>query len=501
MNANSTRQRARILALEEASRPLEPDAPERDRLLAQAHGYAQRLLNEIRERPAYNHDKSAALELRNLPFEPGARPMEHLIDRIHESVVQPGLLPSHAGHLGYIPGGGIYSSSLADYLAAVTNEYAGVRFAGPGSVEMEDLILDWMAKLVGFPETADGNLASGGSIASLIAIVAAREAAGLRARDFERAVVYASPHIHQCLHKALRVAGLGESVRRDVPVDGSRRLRPESLAGLIAEDRAGGLQPWLVLASAGTADTGAIDPLSQIADITEREGVWFHVDAAYGGFFALLDEFRPALAGMERADSLVLDPHKSMFLPYGTGAVLVRNRDALQDAHAYYASYLQDTVESEGAGRSPAAVSPELTKHFRALRVWLPLLLHGEEPFRACLREKLELAQYFHREIAALGFEVGPEPQLTVVTYRWVPQAGDANAFNQALIEETHRDGRVFLSSTTIDGKFVLRMAALAFRTHLDTIDLALDVLRDAVERLEAVGRREAEAGRPAAGG
>ena len=204
------------------------------------------------------------------------------------------------------------------------------------------------------------------------------------------------------------------------------------------------------------------------------------------GFFALLDEFRPRLAGLERADSLVLDPHKSMFLPYGTGAVLVRNRDALQDAHAYYAAYLQDTVESEGGGRSPAAVSPELTKHFRALRVWLPLLLHGEEPFRACLREKLELTKYFHREVERLGFELGPEPDLTVVTFRWVPESGSANAFNQALVEETHRDGRVFMSSTTVKGKFMLRMAALAFRTHLDTIDLALAVLREALERLEA---------------
>ena len=478
--------RSRILELEAASQPLEPGAAERDRLMAQAHGYAQRLLADLQERPAYNHDKSAALELRNMPFEPGSRPMEHLIERIHESVVEPGLLPSHGGHLGYIPGGGIYASSLADYLAAVTNEYAGVRFTGPGSVEMEDLILDWMAKFVGFPGTADGNLTSGGSIASLIAIVAAREAAGLRARDFDRTVVYASPHTHQCLHKALRVAGMGEAVLRDVAVDENRRMRPESLAGLIAEDRARGLGPWLVLASAGTTDTGAIDPLSPIADVAAAQGLWLHVDAAYGGFFALLDEFRPALAGMERADSIVLDPHKGMFLPYGTGAVLVRDRDALRDAHAHYASYLQDAAEAEGGGRSPAAVSPELTKHFRALRVWLPLLLHGEEPFRACLREKLELAKYFRREVQALGFEVGPEPQLSVVTYRWVPESGSANAFNRALVEETHRDGRVFFSSTTIDGQFVLRMAALAFRTHLDTIDLALEVLREAVARLEA---------------
>ena len=485
-HSNSSSERSRILELEEAARPLDPDAAERDRLMSAAHGYAQRLLDELPRRPAYNQDKSAAPEIRKLLPAPGPRPAAQLIELFDRSVTRPGLLPSHAGHLGYIPGGGLYVSSLADYLAAVTNEYAGVSFVGPGSVAMENLVLDWMKQVVGYPATADGNLASGGSIASLIAIVAAREAAGLRARDFERAVVYASPHLHHCLHKALRVAGLGETVRRDVAVDAEFRLCPKSLSELIAADRSLGLRPWLVLGSAGTADTGAIDPLPQMADIAAREDLWFHVDAAYGGFFALLDEFRPALAGMERADSLVLDPHKGMFLPYGTGAVLIRDGEVLQNAHAYYASYLQDTIESEYGGRSPAAVSPELTKHFRALRVWLPLLLHGEEPFRACLREKVELAKYFHREIGALGFEVGPEPELTLVTYRWVPKSGNANAFNRALVEETHRDGRVFLSSTTVDGKFMLRMAALAFRTHLDTIDLALEVLRTGVVRLEA---------------
>ena len=484
MRSISSRQRSRILELEEAARPLDPDAGERDRLMGEVHAYAQRFLDGLPERLAYRHDKSAVAEIRELGTD--TRPIERLIDRIDESVVGAGLVPSHGGHLGYIPGGGIYASSLADYLAAVTNEYAGVRFTGPGAVEMENVILGWMAGFTGYPATCAGNLSSGGSIASLIAVVTAREAAGLRARDYERAVVYSSPHLHHCLHKALRMAGVGEAVRRDVPLDGDYRMRVDALAELVAEDRARGLRPWLVFASAGTVDIGAIDPLAEIADIAEREDLWFHVDGAYGGFFALLEEMGPALAGLERSDSLVLDPHKGMFLPYGTGAVLVRDGNALAEAHASGASYLQDTVEAERWGPSPAAVSPELTKHFRGLRVWLPLLLHGEAPFTACLREKLELARYFHREIEALGFEVGPEPPLSVVTYRWVPESGDADAFNRALIEETHRDGRVFLSSTTIDGTFLLRMAALAFRTHLDTIDLALEVLAEAVERLEA---------------
>ncbi len=488
-----THQRSRILDLETAARRLDPDASERDRLMTVTHGYAQRLLDELPERLTYGHDKSAARDIRKYSIGERVHPIERLIDQLDESVVRTGLLPAHGGHLGYIAGGGLYASALADYLAAVTNEYAGVWFAGPGSVEIENQVLDWMADLVGYPGDAAGNLASGGSIASLIAVVTAREAAGLRAREFERTVVYSSTHMHHCLEKALRVAGLGETIHRAVSLDDRFRMMPEALADLVATDRAAGLRPWLVLGSAGTTDVGAIDPMGALADVAEREGLWFHVDAAYGGFFAMVDECRPLLAGMERSDSIVLDPHKGLFLPYGTGAVLVRDGAALRAAHTYHANYMQDTVEAEREGRSPAALSPELSKHFRGLRVWLPLLLHGEAPFRACLEEKLELARYFHDEIAAVGFEVGPEPELTVVTYRWVPEAGDANAFNRALIEATHRDGRVFLSSTMIDGIFVLRMAALAFRTHLDTIDLTLKILRECVEELEAHSDRWAE--------
>ncbi len=501
-----------IAQLERIARTLDPGPAERDRLMALTHAYARQLLDDLAPtpipasppaptapdsprpaaslrppaRPAFNPDISAAPLLRTLTPGDAPHPFPALIERFDASVVQPGLLPSHPGHLGYIPGGGLFASALADYLAAITNEYAGIRFVGPGAVIMEDLVLEWMARATGYPESADGTLTSGGSVASLVAVVTARDASGLRARDYERAVVYATRHMHHCVNKAIRVAGMGEAVQREIGVDERLRMRPGALARQIAADRAEGLRPWLVVGSAGTADTGAIDPLDEIARVAAREDLWFHVDGAYGGFFAMLDEIRPALAGMERADSLVLDPHKGMFLPYGTGTVLVRDAGALQRAHAGDGAYLQDGARAEAEGRSPAAVSPELTRHFRALRLWLPLMLHGEDAFRAALREKLALARHFHRRVGALGFEVGPPPQLTVVPFRRIPARGDANAFNRAIIEEVQRDGRVFISSTTIDGRFVLRMVALAFRTHLDTIELALEVLAEAVQRVES---------------
>ncbi len=167
--------------------------------------------------------------------------------------------------------------------------------------------------------------------------------------------------------------------------------------------------------------------------------------------------------------------------------MLVKDRLALQRPHRYQAAYLQDILaeEADEIG-SPARLSPELTKHFRGLRLWLPLKLHGLAPFRACLEEKLLLARYFYEEVRRRGFEVGPEPELSVVTYRWVPASGDANAFNRALVDEVHRDGRVFISSTMLDGAFTLRLAALSFRTHRDTVDLLLDILDEKVKILGA---------------
>ena len=475
----------RIRKLETVSRKLEPDAHARERTRQQVVGYSEEFLSRIHDVRAYDDRKEPARELRASPISEDPADIEELLPLLKRAVDTPGINPASGGHLGYIPGGGLYYSALGDFLADVTNRYAGVAFAGPGAVEMENMLLDWMAGLVGYPEGSGGNLASGGSIANLIAIVTAREAHELQAKDFNRSVVYQSEQVHHCVEKALRVAGMGECVRRNVPLDSGYRMVPAELERLVTEDRKQGLVPWMVIASAGTTDVGAIDPLSEIGQVARSEDLWYHIDAAYGGFFALCEEIRPKMAGMELSDSIVLDPHKGLFLPYGTGAVLVKDRAAMHRAHYYRANYMQDVArEGYGASDSPADLSPELSKHFRGLRLWLPLKLHGLAPFRACLEEKLLLARYFHERVQELGFRVGPDPELSVATYWYEPEQGDANAFNQALIEATHRDGRVFISSTRLGERFVLRLAPLAFRTHLDTIDLTLEMLQEHVGAL-----------------
>lgn len=477
--------REKIEALQRAARPLQPDETQRAHLLNAVDAYAQDFLESLGSRPAYVQSEENGRGLFSAPLSEEGTDIEEALALLGEHVDRPGVNPASGRFLGYIPGGGLYYAALGDYLAAVTNRYSGIFFASPGAVRIENMLLDWMADVVGYPESYGGNLTSGGSIANLIAIVTARDACGIEPQEVRRAVIYLTEHTHHSVDKALRVAGLGAARVRRVAVDDCFRMEPQELDRLIRKDQEDGLRPWLVVASAGSTNTGAVDPLPEIAQITDSHGLWLHVDGAYGGFFVLCDEGRRILMGMEHSDSLVMDPHKTLFLPYGTGAVLVRYRRRLVAAHQTTADYMQDTLDAVEE-LSPADASPELTKHFRGLRLWLGLKVAGVAAFRAALEEKLLLTRYFYEKIQDVeGFEVGPPPDLSVAIYRYVPQRGDANAFNARLVEALQRDGRVFVSSTMVNGKFVLRAAIVNFRTHLAEVDEALRVLQETAQRLE----------------
>lgn len=318
-------------------------------------------------------------------------------------------------------------------------------------------------------------------MANLIALVTAREASALAAKDYHRAVIYLTKNTHTSAQKALRVIGMTDAVKRYIPVDECFAMNMNALKNAIQADLKAGLMPWMIYASAGTTDTGSVDALNVAADLALQHQVWLHVDAAYGGFFALTATGKKLFAGLERADSVTLDPHKSLFLPYGCGAVLVRHAQLQRNAFTEYAAYLQDCVNATDE-LSPCDLSPELTRHFRALRVWLPLMLFGTRPFRAALDEKLLLARYFYQEIQQIpGMQVACAPQLSVVTFRYVPKNQDANEFNAALLKMINEDGCVYLSSTRLQDCFYLRMAVLSFRTHLDDIELAIRVIKEKI--------------------
>jgi aromatic-L-amino-acid decarboxylase len=474
--------RKEIGRLEKKSSGLEPSAEQRESVRKRVIDYSESFLNQIGTLKTFNVSEEKGAGLLNSPVSEVGADIDDLISLLAENVDKPGLNPASGGHVAYIPGGGIYYSALGDYLADVFNRYAGVFYASPGAVRMENMLIGWMNDLVGYPATSGGNLTTSGSLANMIAIVVARDTKGIKAANIPSSVIYLSKQTHHSVDKAIRVAGLGECIVRHVDLDDRFKMVPAKLESLIKADQEAGLNPFLVVASAGTTDVGAIDPLPEIGEIARRHGLWYHIDAAYGGFFILTDEGRQKLKGLETSDSLIIDPHKGLFLPYGLGVVLVKNVEDLKRSFSFDAHYMQDAFTSPDE-LSPAELSPELTKHFRGLRLWLPLKLHGLAPFRACLEEKLLLAKYFHQEVQKLGFESRLEPELSVVVYRFVPQNGDADAFNKKLLEGVVADGRIFISSTVLDGHYTLRFACLAFRTHLSTVDTLLNILAEQVER------------------
>lgn len=403
-----------------------------------------------------------------------------------KAVENAGINQASGGHFAFIPGGGLFPAALGDLLAGVSNRYAGIQFAAPAAARMERSLVRWMADLVGYPPTAGGDLTSGASVANLEGIVTARDAAGIGSADVPRSVVYLTSHTHHCIEKALRISGLAECVVRRVDVDDGGRMRPDSLEAMVKADVAGGLNPWLVVATAGTTDTGAVDPLTAIADIADGFSLWLQVDAAYGGFFILTEHGRHVLAGINRSQTVAMDPHKGLFLPFGSGALIVRDERQLAEAHRYSASYLSD-ARGNGGGFSASDLSLELSRPFRGPRLWLPLKLYGLAAFRAALDEKLLLARYFHTRLSEMpGWVVGPPPDLSVVTYRYLPERGNADDFNRRLLQAVAADGRAVISSTVIDGAYTLRLAVLHYRSHLDDVDDVLEVLTREASRLEA---------------
>jgi len=419
------------------------------------------------------------------PLPESGRPYGELLDLLFERVVPKGFNTAGPGYLAYIPGGGILHSAVANLIADAVNRYVGVFAAAPGLAQIEANVVRWFCNIVGYPATAGGILTSGGSLANFSALVTARRE--LLPDDFLSGVLYASDQVHHSIAKAAILAGFPEENVRLVPSDADFRIRTDLLAEAVAADRLGGRRPFLVVGSAGTTNTGAVDDLDGLADFCAAEDLWLHVDAAYGGFFLLTAEGRRRLAGISRADSVVLDPHKGLFLPYGTGSLLVRDRDTLRRAHALSADYMppmQDDPDLVDFN----LISPELSRDWRGLRVWLPIAMHGIGPFRRNLEEKLELTQWATGELATIpGIEIVAEPQLSIVAFRLARPDLDAeaeNALNRAFLAAINDRKRVYLTGTMLGGKFALRICVLSFRTHFDRMREGLDDVRSAADDL-----------------
>lgn len=380
---------------------------------------------------------------------------------------------ANPGFVGYIPGGGLYAAALGDFIACVLNRYTGIAAPAPALVQLEASVLRWLCDVFGMPPQAQGVLTPGGSMSTLSAVVTARTAR--LGEDFRGARLYVSDEVHHCVAKSAQVAGLPRDAVRVVATDQHLRLDVDALRDAITQDRADGLRPFMAVASAGTINTGVVDPLNEVADVCAEHDVWFHVDGAYGGFFQLTERGRTALRGVERADSVVLDPHKGLFLPYGTGCLLVRDREALRAAHDVQAHYLPKPSEDPGLPDF-SAYTPELTRDFRGLRLWLPLHLHGTQAFVDALDEKLDLARELHASLSELPeLELAEGPDLSLVAFR--PRTGDADA----LLKRINGSGRMWLSSAPVRGRTFLRMCVLSHRTRRGRLQESVEIIRAAV--------------------
>jgi len=458
--------------------PLDPDAAQLEEWLALASRYVQEHLAGLAAAPSWNTEGAAEVAARIAaePLPAGGRPLADVLEAL-DPAIRASFTTAGPGYLAFIPGGGIPTAAIADLIACVTNRFVNVDIAAPGLAEIERTTLRWLAELMGMPKGSNGIFTSGGSLSNLAALVAAREQ--LLGEDFAGGTLYYSEDTHACVAKAAKIVGLPKTALRVVPVDSRRRMRADALASMIDADRTQGLRPFFVVANAGTTNTGAIDPLGEILDIARARGLWAHVDGAYGGLFRIADGGDALLPRLGEFDSIALDPHKCLFLPYGTGALLMKDPEALRAAHATTVSYLQDVTHGETLGFTD--YTPELSRDFRGLRVWLPFMVHGVDAFRAQLSEKLALTRWAHERLAAEPlFEVFDPPQLSVLAFSARPPAGhrlDANAFSAEVMKRVNARKRVFMSSTSIEGRYLIRICVVSFRTHEERV-------RDAVEGL-----------------
>lgn len=443
-----------------------------------------RHLASLRTQPAYmTLTRSQADHLVAGPAPETGRDFEELLRFLRERVFAHSAREPHPGFLAYVPSCPTFPSVLGDWLATGFNCFGGVWSvaAGPNAVELT--VLDWFRGWLGMPKGTGGLLTSGGSAATVTAIVAARHAAVLdQPGRLERAVLYASQQAHSSVVRAAWIAGVSRAHVRSIPVDADFRMNTDQLQAAIREDKAAGLLPFAVVASAGTTNTGSVDALGTIADICQAESLWYHIDAAYGGFAALTDRGQTLLAGIERADTVTLDPHKWLFVPFECGCLLAREPRRLADAFRILPEYLRD-VETDGEEVNFADYGEQLTRYTRALKVWLPVQYFGVGAIRSAIDGGMNLALHAQTLLRQDPiFEILSPAQLGVICFRVHPAGVDdpatLDALNQRINEQVNALGRHFISSTRLRGSFSLRICVLGFRTRESDIDELVESIR-----------------------
>jgi glutamate/tyrosine decarboxylase-like PLP-dependent enzyme len=442
-------------------------------------------------------DETERLLREPLPEQPS--PFEYVFDQYARSVAPNAVCLDHPRFFAFIPSAPSFVSILADALAAGTNVFAGTWLESSGPSQVELVVLDWFKQMLGLPSEAAGLLVSGGSVANLTALAVARKA---QLNDqVSDAVVYLSDQTHASIDRGLRVLAFSRNQLRRIPTDSAYRLDTLALAEQIRHDRAAGLRALAVVASAGTTNTGAIDPLEEIARIARENSIWFHVDAAYGGFAALTSRGREALRGIELADSVVLDPHKWFYCPFEAGCVLVRQGRLMRETFRILPEYMRDVAREEREVNF-CDYGLQLTRSFRALKVWMSVKTYGAARLREVIDQCLDLTEY-----AAQLFAQSPRlaivtpPSLGVFTFQYIPRKlplnearcqAALNRVNENLMKMIISSRKLMLSSTQLGTRHVLRFCVLNHRSRKEDVRMALQIILDLGREAERRLRQEA---------
>ncbi|MCS0628264.1 aminotransferase class V-fold PLP-dependent enzyme [Telluria mixta] len=438
-------------------------------------------LEGLRARPVWQQMPDAARDSLRAPLPRGAGSLADAYRSLQDNVIPYTVGNPHPGFMGWVHGAGTPVGIVAEMIAGALNANVGGRNQAP--VEVERQVSNWMAALFGFPGTARGVFVTGTSIANFMGVVVARthalgrdvRAQGLAAHADLRA--YASAEAHGCIAKAMDLAGFGTDALRSVRVDAAGHMDVSDLAAQVAADRRNGLQPFLVVASAGTVNTGAIDPLATLADFARDHGMWLHVDGAYAALGVLAPDVAPLLDGIARADSLAFDFHKWGQVPYDAGFFMARDGAHMLDAFAAPAAYLQRAGRGLAAGEAwPCDLGPDLSRGFRALKTWLTFQVYGADAIGRSISATCALARYLAERIAAEpDLELAAPVTLNIVCFRFV--CADPERVNREIVLALYDEGRVAPSATTLDGRYAIRAAIVNHRTGRADIDALVDAV------------------------
>jgi glutamate/tyrosine decarboxylase-like PLP-dependent enzyme len=444
-------------------------------------------LRDVRARPAWRKPSEEARALLSAPAPEGPTPLATVYEDFRWAVLPFATGNIHPGFVGWVHGSGTPTGMLAEMLAAGMNSNVGGR--EHAAVHVERQVIGWCRELFGFPEGASGILVTGTSMANLIAVVVARTARlgpGVRAtglREAPRLTAYAARSAHGCVAKAMEVSGLGAAALRLLPTGPSRRADLGAIARAIAEDRADGAEPFCVVGTAGTVNTGAIDDLEALSALCREERLWLHVDGAFGALVMLSERLRPRIAGIERADSIAFDFHKWAHAPYDAGCVMVRDGALHRAAFATEPPYLARFDRGTAAGPPWFAdYGTDLSRGFRALKVWFSWREHGTSGLGAAMLANCRQAEALGRAVQATGdLELMTPVSLNIVCFRWRREGLDDDALdriNKEIVADTQESGVAVPSSTILDGRLAIRVNLTNHRTTMDDLHRLLSFVR-----------------------